>query len=90
MDAATRKRFTELWLAGVPLQEIADELGYSFSGAARWRFTLGLPPRGKAIEDPPPPTPALIRIRCLEQQTNWTETERSVRWCGHPHTTYST
>lgn len=49
---------------------------------------LGLPKRYGAVDDGEIPTPDVIRLRCLQQQTNWTEHERSLRWRGPPHTIY--
>jgi hypothetical protein len=90
MDRETQQRFRALWTA-VPkrsLQSIADELGYSFQSLAKWRMILGLPKRYGADDDGETPMPAVIRLRCLQQQTNWTETERRLRWRGPPHTIY--
>lgn len=88
MDHETRQRFERMWRDGEPLASIADALGYSFSTLAKCRMMYGLEKRYGADDDPPPPTPELIRIRCLEQQTNWTPTERKLRWRGPPHTVY--
>lgn len=89
MDARTRKKFERLWRKGVPLADIAKELGYSFSTLAQLRLSLGLPKRCVWDDDIDPPTPEMIRIRCLEQQTNWSREDRIERWVGHPHTIYS-
>lgn len=80
-----------MWASGMPLTEIAAKLGYSFSTLAQLRHSLGLKKRygGNEDEDEFPPTPELIRIRCQQQQTNWTDTDRRLRWRGHPHTVYS-
>lgn len=73
----------------MPLAEIAKELRYSFSTLAQLRHSLGLRKRYGHDDDAAPPTPEVIRIRCAEQQTNWTETERRLRWRGYPHTIYT-
>lgn len=88
MDARTRQRFERLWKAGEPLASIARQLGYSFSTLAKLRMVYGLHKRYGAEDDAAPPTPELIRIRCMEQQTNWTSSERRIRWRGQPHTIY--
>lgn len=88
MDARTRKRFEALWYSGTPLAEIAALLGYSFSTLAQLRHSLGLRKRYGYEDDETPPTPEMIRVRCLEQQTNWTDSERRLRWRGEPHTIY--
>ena len=89
MDARTRARFERMWRAGTPLAEIADTLKYSFSTLAKLRIIYGLQKRYGCPDDSEPPTPEVIRLRCLEQQTNWTPTERKLRWQGQPHTVYS-
>lgn len=91
MDDETRRRFRELWLQEpkVPLSDIAEQLGYSWHSLAKWRMILGLPKRyGNYDNDCEDPTPDVIKIRCSEQQTNWSETERKRRWLGPPHTIY--
>jgi hypothetical protein len=90
MDKPTQKRFAELWNAEpkVRLADIAIKLGYSFQSLAKWRMILGLPKRYGADDDGDIPTPAVIRLRCGQQQTNWTPTERRLRWRGPPHTIY--
>jgi hypothetical protein len=88
MNRATRERFARLWHAKVPLADIADRLGYSFQSLAKWRMILNLPKRYGGGDDGEIPTPPVIRLRCLQQQTNWTETERRLRWRGPPHTIY--
>ena len=91
MDAETRRRFTELWLQRprVSLNAIAEELGYSWHSLAKWRMILGLPKRyGNYDDDGEIPSPAVIRLRCQQQQTNWTDSERRLRWRGPPHTVY--
>ena len=89
MDARTRQKFEQLWDSGMPLAEIAKQLHYSFSTLAQLRHSLGLRKRyGDYGDEPLPPTPEIIRIRCLEQQTNWTDTERRLRWRGVPNTIY--
>lgn len=89
MDKEKRQRFARMWRRGDSLQSIADELGYSFASAAKWRMLLGLPKRyGNYSDDGDMPSPELIRLRALSQQTNWTETERRLRWRGPPHTIY--
>ena len=90
MDARTRQKFERLWRSGMPLAEIAKELGYSFSTLAQLRHTLGLRKRYGHEDNIEPPTPEVIRIRCLEQQTNWSAEVRLERWVGTPHTIYST
>ena len=77
-----------MWKRGDSLQSIADTLGYSFQSLAKWRMILGLPKRYGADDDGHIPTPAVIQLRCQEQQTNWTPTERRLRWRGPPHTIY--
>ena len=88
MDARTRQRFESLWNQGVPLADIAKRLGYSFSTLAQLRHSLGLRKRYGYEDDESPPTPEVILVRCQEQQTNWTEHERRLRWRGEPHTIY--
>lgn len=88
MDQRTRRRFERMWRDGVGLAQIATTLGYSFSTLAKLRMIYGLEKRYGAEDDEAPPTPEVIRIRCLEQQTNWTPTERKMRWRGQPHTVY--
>ena len=88
MDAKTRQRFEHLWNSGVPLAEIARRLGYSFSTLAQLRCSLGLRKRYGHEDEESPPSPEVIRLRCSEQQTNWTDTERMLRWRGEPHTIY--
>lgn len=90
MDLDTQRRFRALWTA-VPkrsLLSIADELGYSFQSLAKWRMILGLPKRYGAEDDGETPPPAVIRLRAQAQQTNWTPSERRLRWRGPPHTIY--
>lgn len=87
MDAKTRTRFVAMWKRGDSLQSIADTLGYSFQSLAKWRMILGLAKRYGG-DDGEIPTPAVIRLRCLEQQTNWSEHDRRLRWRGPPHTIY--
>lgn len=79
-----------MWAAGVPLADIAETLGYSFSTLAKLRMMFGLAKRYGADDDEAPPTPEVIRVRCLEQQTNWTAADRKLRWQGVPHTIYRT
>lgn len=86
MDAPTRKRFERMWRSGERLAVIAATLGYSFSTLAKLRMIYGLEKRYGVDDDASPPTPDLIRIRCLQQQTNWSPTERQLRWQGTPHT----
>lgn len=88
MDARTRQRFERMWDRGIPLAEIAKQLHYSFSTLAQLRHSLGLRKRYGHEDDETPPTPEVIRVRCLEQQTNWTDTERRLRWRGPAHTVY--
>lgn len=89
MDARTRSRFERMWRAGKPLAEIAATLRYSFSTLAKLRILYGLERRFGTDDDEAPPTRAVIRLRCLQQQTNWTDTERRHRWQGTPHTIYT-
>lgn len=77
-----------MWQNDVPLAEIGRTLGYSFSTLAKLRMMYGLKKRYGADDDEAPPSPEVIRIRCLAQQTNWTPTERRLRWKGTPHTIY--
>jgi len=89
MDEETKRQFAQLWRDGVKLEQIASVLGYSFASLAKWRMMLGLPKRyGNYNDDGEIPEPAVIRLRCLQQQTNWTTTERRLRWRGPPHTIY--
>jgi hypothetical protein len=88
MDALTRQKFEQMWKARVPLAVIATTLGYSFSTLAKLRMIYGLEKRYGADDDQQPPSPEVIRLRCLAQQTNWTPTERKMRWQGVPHTIY--
>jgi len=89
MDARTRQKFTKLWMAGEPLSSIAMQLGYSFSTLAKLRMIYGLEKRYGADDDSEPPAPDVIRLRCMEQQTNWTPNERRLRWQGEPHTIFT-
>jgi transposase-like protein len=88
MDKRTQSKFARLWNAKVPLADIASQLGYSFQSLAKWRMILNLPKRYGGGDDGETPTPQVIRLRCLQQQTNWSETERRLRWRGPPHTIY--
>lgn len=89
LDPKTRQRFVQLWADGVLLDNIAQQLGRSWHSLAKERMTLGLPKRyGNYDNDGEIPTPAVIKLRCLAAQTNWTETERRLRWRGPPHTIY--
>lgn len=89
LDPKTRARFVQLWADGVLLDNIAQQLGRSWHSLAKERMTLGLPKRyGNYENDGDIPSPAVIRLRCLAVQTNWTETERRSRWRGPPHTIY--
>jgi len=90
MDDETREQFAEMWAAGVPLAEIATTLGYSFTKLAKWRMMLGLRKRYGADDDGEIPAPDVIKLRAKAQQTNWTPTERRLRWRGTPHTIYET
>ncbi len=88
MDSRTRKRFERMWKDGIGLADIAATLGYSFSTLAKLRMIYGLQKRYGADDDEAPPTPEVIRLRCMAQQTNWTPTDRKLRWQGTPHTIY--
>lgn len=88
MDVRTRQRFERMWHERMPLADIAKALGYSFSTLAKLRMIYGLEKRYGADDDEAPPTREVIRIRCLQQQTNWTPTDRKLRWQGTPHTVY--
>jgi hypothetical protein len=88
MDKRTRQRFERMWKDGVGLADIAAMLGYSFSTLAKLRMIYGLAKRYGADDDEAPPSPEVIRLRCMAQQTNWTPTERRMRWQGMPHTIY--
>jgi hypothetical protein len=88
MDLRTRQRFERMWDRGIPLAEIAKKLHYSFSTLAQLRHSLGLRKRYGHEDDQTLPSPEVIRIRCAEQQTNWTDAERRLRWRGAPHTVY--
>jgi len=88
MDKRTRQRFERMWKDGVGLADIAATLGYSFSTLAKLRMIYGLAKRYGADDDEAPPSPEVIRLRCMAQQTTWTPTERRMRWQGMPHTIY--
>lgn len=89
LDPETRTRFVRLWADGVRLADIAEQLGRSWHSLAKERMFLGLPKRyGNYDDDGEIPTPAVIKLRCQAQQTNWTDTERRLRWRGPPHTIY--
>lgn len=90
MDEETQRRFREMWEATPrqSLDSIAQKLGYSFASLAKWRMLLGLKKRYGAEDDGETPMPAVIRLRCGQQQTNWTDAERRRRWVGPPHTIY--
>ena len=88
MDLRTRQRFERMWDRGIPLAEIAKKLHYSFSTLAQLRHSLRLRKRYGHEDDQTLPSPEVIRIRCAEQQTNWTDAERRIRWRGPPHTAY--
>lgn len=88
MTPEERATFERLWKARVPLADIAMRLGYSFSTLAKLRILYGLERRYGSDDDETPPTRAVIRLRCIAQQTNWTDTERRRRWHGTPHTIY--
>ena len=78
-----------LWADGVRLADIAEQLGRSWHSLAKERMFLGLPKRyGNYDDDGEIPTPAVIKLRCQAEQTNWTDTERRLRWRGPPHTIY--
>jgi hypothetical protein len=84
-----RARFVRLWADGVRLADIAEQLGRSWHSLAKERMALNLPKRyGNYEDDGEIPTPAVIKLRCQAQQTNWTDTERRLRWRGPPHTIY--
>jgi hypothetical protein len=78
-----------MWYRGIPLAEIAKKLHYSFSTLAQLRHSLGLRKRYGHEDDQTLPSPEVICIRCGQEQTNWTDTERRLRWRGPPHTVYS-
>lgn len=88
MDQRTQKRFRAMWARDVPLADIASALGYSFQSLAKWRMLLALPKRYGAPDDGDMPTLDVIRLRCEQQQTNWSEHDRRLRWRGTPHTIY--
>lgn len=89
MDPETRAEFVRLWADGVLLSDIAQKLGRSWHSLAKERMTLGLPKRyGNYEDDGEIPTPAVIKLRAQAQQTNWTDSERRLRWRGPPHTIY--
>ena len=89
MDEETQARFARLWAQGVRLADIAEQLGRSWHSLAKERMVLGLPKRyGNYDDDGEIPTPAVIKLRCKQQQTNWTDSERRLRWRGPPHTIY--
>lgn len=88
MDKRTKDRFVRLWRRGDSLADIAVVLGYSFQSLAKWRMILNLPKR-YGRDDGEIPTPAVIKLRALQQQTTWSETERRNRWRGVPHTIYA-
>lgn len=80
-------RFRELWLAGVSLRGIADELGISQDHASATRRRLGLPPRYGSfaaasrakVEPIIDPTPAEILERTAAIQSRWDERTREAR-----------
>ena len=89
MDPETRAEFVRLWADGVLLSDIAQKLGRSWHSLATERMTLGLPKRyGNYEDDGEIPTPAVIKLRAQAEQTNWTDSERRLRWRGPPHTIY--
>lgn len=89
LDHETRAMFVRLWADGVRLADIAEQLGRSWHSLAKERMFLGLPKRyGNYDDDGEIPTPAVIKLRCEQQQTNWTPNERRLRWRGPPHTIY--
>ena len=90
VDAAKRAQFEQMWRDKVPLRTIANTLGYSFSTLAKLRIMYRLERRYGCDDkdDSPPPSRPVIRLRCLAQQTNWSEAERLERWRGPPHTVY--
>ncbi len=77
-----------MWKDGIGLADISATLGYSFSTLAKLRMIYGFAKRYGADDDESPPSPEVIRLRCVAQQTNWTPTERRMRWQGMPHTIY--
>jgi hypothetical protein len=88
MDKRTKDRFARLWHRGDSLADIAVVLGYSFQSLAKWRMILNLPKR-YGRDDGEIPPPSVIKLRALQQQTNWSDTERRSRWRGTPHTIYA-
>lgn len=82
------EKFRALWLAGVPLRDIASELnvGADTLGGARRR--LGLPARTAAARPPPrdaepdDPTPAEIAARAAEVRARWDDETRERRRVG--------
>lgn len=89
MDPETRAKFRRLWAAGVKLADIAEQLGRSWHSLAKERMVMGLPKRyGNYDDDGEIPEPAVIKLRAQQQQTNWTASERRLRWRGVPHTIY--
>jgi len=89
MDAKTQAQFVRMWQEGILLSDIAEQLNCSWHSLAKERMKLGLPKRyGNYEDDGEIPPPSVIKLRCQAQQTNWTDTERRLRWRGPPHTIY--
>ncbi len=83
-----RGEFCRMWMSKVRLREIAEHFGISWHVAAKLRATYGLP-RRVVVEELDDIGPDEIRLRAMEQRTNWTPVEAMQRWCGKPHTIYS-
>lgn len=80
--------FRALWLAGVPLRDIASRLNVGADTLGGVRRRLGLPartaatrprPRASAIDDP---TPEEIATRAAEVRARWDEETRERRRVG--------
>lgn len=86
MDEATREKFRRAWLSHpkIPLKKIARDLGVSFHVLAKLRLEMRLPKRygDDWVEYP---TPAEIRLRCLEVQTAWSYETRLAAARGMRH-----
>jgi len=84
MNKRTQQRFAKMWGDGVPLEEIARRLDYSASTLAKLRMELGL--RKRYGHEDAPPTPEVIRLRCDEVRTAWSQIDWKLRYVGVEHT----
>jgi hypothetical protein len=97
MDARTRKRFESLWLAGVPMPAIAEQLRYSVSTLARLRIVYQLPEKvlpplrgvgGRPSRHEEIPSRAEILRRAAEVRQSWTTEQWMNAKVGLGHTIY--